>query len=95
MVKFNRPSNANALGTQAMDDLLKALRWADEDSDVKVVVLSGEGKFFSAGMDLLDVPSHGPVLPDEGIEILRYALAPFHHKTKHVLTDMEGRPTDF
>lgn len=72
VIKFNRPRNANALGAQTMSDLLAALNWALDDSKVKVVVLSGEGKFFSAGMDLVDVPPEGPVLSDEGIEILRY-----------------------
>lgn len=54
-----------------MDDLLKALTWAVDDSEVRVVVLSGEGRFFSAGMDLVDVPPEGPVLSDEGVELLR------------------------
>lgn len=73
LVKYNRPKNANALGAQTMADLLKALTWALEDPSVKVVVLSGEGKFYSAGMDLVDVPAEGPVLSDEGVELLRYA----------------------
>jgi len=30
-------------------DLLKALRWAEADSRVKVIVNTGEGKFFCAG----------------------------------------------
>lgn len=71
ILKFNRPKNANALDAQTMSDLLKALSWADNDEAVKVIVLSGEGKFFTAGMDLVDVPSQGPVLSDEGIELLR------------------------
>lgn len=71
MLKFNRPDNANALGAQVMHDLLQALSWALDDTQVKVVILSGEGKFFCAGMDLVDVPEHGPVLSDEAVEVLR------------------------
>lgn len=71
MVKYNRPNNANALSAQAMRDLLKALTWALDESSVKVIVLSGEGKFFTAGLDLVDVPPEGPVLSDEGVEVLR------------------------
>lgn len=71
IVKFNRPKNANALDAQSMGDLLKALSWAENEAAVKVIMLSGEGKFFTAGMDLVDVPSHGPVLSDEGVELLR------------------------
>lgn len=71
MLKFNRPDNANALGAQVMHDLLQALSWALDDTQVKVVILSGEGKFFCAGKDLVDVPEHGPVLSDEAVEVLR------------------------
>lgn len=71
IIKFNRPQNANALGAQAMEDLRKALSWANQDDEVKVVILSGEGRFFSAGMDLVDVPATGPVLSDESVEALR------------------------
>lgn len=71
LVKYNRPKNANALGAQTMADLLKALTWAVDDPNVKLIVVSGEGKFFSAGMDLIDVPRDGPVLSDEGVKLLK------------------------
>lgn len=63
LIKWNRPKHANALGDGIGDDLLAALRWADSESSVRVLVLTGVGKFFSAGMDLKDVPDEGPVLP--------------------------------
>lgn len=50
VIKYNRPKNANALGTQTMSDLLEALTWAAEEPKVQIIVLSGVGKFFSAGM---------------------------------------------
>lgn len=74
LVKFNRPKNANSLGAQTMGDLLKALTWAVDDPAVKVVILSGEGRFFCAGMELLDLPPEGPPLSDEGVEYLRYVM---------------------
>ena len=71
IVKYNRPKNANALSGNTVADLLKAFTWALDETEVKVVVLTGEGKFFSAGMDLIALPDEGPVLPDEGVEVLR------------------------
>jgi hypothetical protein len=51
VIKYNRPNNANALGPQTMGDLLEALRWAEAESQARAVVLTGVGKFFSAGME--------------------------------------------
>jgi peroxisomal 3,2-trans-enoyl-CoA isomerase len=70
IVKYNRPKNANALNGETMQGLLDAFTWALSSSEVKVVVLTGEGKFFSVGMDLVDFPAEGPILPDSGIEML-------------------------
>lgn len=71
LIKYNRPNNANALSGQTLSDFLKALKWALDESSVKVIVLTGEGKFFNAGMDLVGIPESGPVLPDEFVELLR------------------------
>jgi len=71
LVKYNRPKNANALNGGTMQDLFTAFTWALNDANVKVVVLTGEGKFFSVGMDLVDFPANGPILSDDGIDILR------------------------
>jgi len=71
IVKFNRPKHANALNAQVMPEMLKALSWALDEPQVKVVVFTGEGRFYTAGLDLLDVAPEGPVIPDEGVEVLR------------------------
>ena len=52
LVSFNRPEKANALHMDAwheMKAVFEALSLAD---DVRVVILSGEGKHFCAGIDL-------------------------------------------
>ena len=70
IIKINRIENANAIGDGVMPDLLSAFKWALNDTSVKVVVFSGEGRFFSAGMDLVALPRDGPVLPDAGIAVM-------------------------
>ena len=49
---FDRPQRANALDLEGWHGLREAFQRADEDADVHVVVLEGEGKHFCAGMDL-------------------------------------------
>lgn len=49
IVKYNRPKNANAVSPQVMADLVQAFRYVNSHPDVKVVLYTGEGKFFTAG----------------------------------------------
>ena len=51
-VCLNRPDRSNALNEAMWQELREAMRWADETSDVRVVVLSGAGRNFCAGIDL-------------------------------------------
>ncbi len=51
-VTINRPERRNAIDTAAMLELAKAIRRADADDDVRVVVVTGAGADFCAGGDL-------------------------------------------
>jgi enoyl-CoA hydratase/carnithine racemase len=49
---LNRPEKLNPLSPQTLAELAAAARWFDEQSDVKVVIVRGAGRAFSAGADL-------------------------------------------
>jgi enoyl-CoA hydratase/carnithine racemase len=51
LLTLDRPP-ANAITPQLLNDLKSALDSASEDERVRAVVLTGEGRFFSAGLDL-------------------------------------------
>ncbi|GAB5491910.1 MAG: crotonase/enoyl-CoA hydratase family protein [Phototrophicaceae bacterium] len=51
-VRLNRPDKANSLAQTGWDELEAIFKDLDMRSDVRVIVLSGEGKNFSAGIDL-------------------------------------------
>ena len=51
-VKFNRPEKRNAMSPELHFDMDAALTELDSDPDTQVLVLTGEGQAFSAGMDL-------------------------------------------
>ncbi len=55
-----RPKRLNALSRQTLQDLAQASRWFDEQRDVKVVVVSGQGSSFCAGFDLNDFMNPDP-----------------------------------
>ncbi len=52
VVKFNRPDALNAMNTETTLELEKAIHELNEDDEVKVVILTGEGKAFVAGADI-------------------------------------------
>lgn len=53
-ISLNRPDARNAFDTQLRHELLEAVQAASADESVRVVVLTGVGKGFSAGADLRD-----------------------------------------
>ena len=52
VVSLNRPEKANAMNWQLWQDIRSAMQWADRTPEVRAVVLQGEGKHFTSGIDL-------------------------------------------
>jgi len=59
-LQMARPERLNALSRQVMKDMAAASRWFDEQRDVKIVVVSGQGRSFCAGFDLNDFSNPDP-----------------------------------
>ena len=59
-LQLARPERLNALSRQVMKDMAAVSRWFDEQRDVKVVVVSGQGRSFCAGFDLNDFSHPDP-----------------------------------
>ncbi|CAL3962707.1 unnamed protein product [Diplocarpon coronariae] len=51
-IKFNRPKSLNAFGGNMMAETICAIRELNEHPDTVFTVLTGEGRFFSAGADV-------------------------------------------
>lgn len=51
-ITLNRPEKRNAMSNQLVSELKHAFQMADNDTNVKVVVLKANGEAFSAGADL-------------------------------------------
>ena len=75
-ITLDRPDSANAQNTQLIDELDAAFDRADEDDDVRVVVLAGEGKHFSAGHDLKELLTKG----DEWAKLRDTPEGKLHHE---------------
>ena len=58
---LNRPEKLNPLSTTTLQELAAAARWFDAQPGVKVVVVGGHGRAFSAGADLAAFDGGGRV----------------------------------
>lgn len=54
VIKLNRPQVLNAMNKQLWMDFQAALDDAGRDKEIKVVIITGEGRAFSTGADLKD-----------------------------------------
>ena len=54
-IAINEPKTYNALSFKNLADLIKSLKKLDEDKKIKVIIIEGSGKGFSAGHNLKEV----------------------------------------
>jgi enoyl-CoA hydratase len=77
-ITMSRPEVANALNTQLINELDEAFDRAEADPNVRVVILAGDGKHFSAGHDLKVLV--GQAEPDEWRKMRDTSEGRFHHE---------------
>lgn len=49
---FNRPEKLNALNSEMQNEITEALKYAESDPDIRVIIMSGIGRAFIAGADI-------------------------------------------
>lgn len=67
-VTIDRPKAMNALSTEVLDELQSVFQKIDNDPEVRVAILTGEGKAFVAGADIAQMVKMTGV---EGYETIR------------------------
>ncbi|HEY3877059.1 MAG TPA: enoyl-CoA hydratase/isomerase family protein [Trebonia sp.] len=102
---LNRPEKHNALRFADLDDLTGLLHEAEEDDDVRVIVLQGRGRSFCSGHDYNDaVASYGlepaadgtkPRRPSQRSRLLQDRrlganYMAFHYSLKPVVAQVQG-----
>ena len=59
-ITLNRPERLNAISMPMLDGLSELLLRSGEDRDVRVIVLTGAGRGFCSGLDLVDMAQNTP-----------------------------------
>ena len=57
VVSLNRPKKLNAFTKTMQDELIRVFDYTDQNDDIKSVVITGEGRAYCAGADLVDGPN--------------------------------------
>ena len=90
LITLNRPAVLNAFNGQMRRDLLAAVRRAIDDAGARVVVLTGEGRGFSAGADLADgIP---PLVQQQIDEEYKPVLMAISEAPKPFISAVNGEP---
>lgn len=73
LLSLNRPEQLNSFNTQMHGEVRDALKLISQRDDVRVLVLTGEGRGFCAGQDLSDRQvAPGAAMPDLGESIEKF-----------------------
>ena len=76
-IRFNRPEKMNAIGALTRKQLGEAIKQAERDDAVRVVVLTGSGRAFSSGADVTEmVQGAGMRTPEDVGNVLRNEYMP-------------------
>ena len=73
LIRLNRPEKMNAIGALTRQQLGEAIKQAERDDAVRVVVLTGSGRAFSSGADVTEI---GIRTPEDVGNILRNEYMP-------------------
>lgn len=84
ILRINRPQRLGAFNWQMIDDWAGALVAAQQDPDVRVVVLTGTGRGFCAGVDLDEFNSAGTAPIDR-----KRVLTDRVHKVARAVLDLD------
>ncbi|MEK3975272.1 MULTISPECIES: enoyl-CoA hydratase/isomerase family protein [unclassified Psychrobacillus] len=61
IIELNRPERLNSLNRKMVSEILEALLAFESHEDIRVIVLTGNGKAFSAGADIEEMMGDNPI----------------------------------
>jgi 2-(1,2-epoxy-1,2-dihydrophenyl)acetyl-CoA isomerase len=76
-IRFNRPEKMNAIGAVTRQQLGEAIKQAERDDAIRVVVLTGSGRAFCSGADVTEMTQEGGLRKPEDVgNVLRNEYMP-------------------
>src|SRR5436853_3214420 len=77
LIQLNRPEKMNAIGALTRQQLGEAIKQAERDDAIRVVVLTGSGRAFCSGADVTEMANDGGMRSPEAVgNVLRNEYMP-------------------
>jgi len=94
-ITLNRPDRLNAISQPMLESISQALRDSDINDDVRVIVITGAGRGFCAGLDLKDLAAGTGIGSNGNLATLRFDLSAsppvvLHNTDKPVICSLNG-----
>lgn len=90
-ITLARPEKLNALSARLLGEMIELCAWLHRRSDVRVVVVAGEGRAFSAGFDLGDFSAPTTGDPRDGADLGRLATDALTDVPQLTIAAVHGR----
>jgi len=90
LIKLNRPQVLNAMNKRLWLDMMAALDDAQADQDIRVVVITGQGRAFSTGADLKESKHRTPDQYRDYLEALQQASLKIINYPKPTIAAING-----
>ena len=87
-IRLNQPEVLNAQGQHWPEDMLAAAEEVREDPEIRVVLLTGEGRSFCSGLNLTDL-GRGKI-PNEWFHTCEYAFRSMEIMEKPTIVGFQG-----
>jgi len=95
-ITLNRPDRLNAISAPMLTSFSRALRDADADNNVRVIIVTGAGRGFCAGLDLKDlaagtgIGANGAGLATQKFDLANSPPVVLHTTDKPVICALNG-----
>src|SRR3990172_4848370 len=86
-VTLNRPEKLNAMNWLMRKEIVNALKTAERDDNVRVIIIKGAGRAFSAGFDLTPAAQKVDDTPPDGIYVSPN-LDRWHTRDREIVEDL-------
>lgn len=90
LITLNRPKNLNTFTVSLSNELVRAFYELDSDRKVRVIIIKGAGKVFSAGIDITDYPNKTASEYRNWIECMHKPLVTVSQISKPVIAQVHG-----
>lgn len=90
IVKMNRPKALNALNNDTLDELVNIFNCLKEDTEVRGVIITGEGKGFVAGADIVQMQNYKSVEGRQYADFAQSVFSKIENLEKPVIAAVNG-----